>query len=89
MQLNELQKFVKNFLVTILASLSTALFNMLIISHLAKSLTPDGFGQYSFLLTYSSYFMLFTSLGIDIVAIRAISMNKDNLKNIFWRCRSA
>jgi len=82
-RLNELQRFVKNFFFKILSSAFTTVINILIISHYSKVLTVDGFGKFNFLLTYSSYFLLLCSLGMDIVAVRSIAIDKKRLNEIF------
>ncbi len=82
MQLNELQRFAKNFTFKILSTIITGLISIFIVRHLSSALLPEGFGTYNFLLTYTSYFIFLTSLGTDIVAIRMMAVEKENLKKI-------
>ncbi len=82
MELNELQRFLKNFFFRILSQVLSALVSIAIFSHLSASLMPEGFGKYNFILTYTSYFIFMTSLGIDIVAIRMMSVDKSRIKEI-------
>lgn len=80
--LNELQRFAKNFFFKISSTIISGVLSILVVSHLSKALTPDGFGKYSFLITYTSYFIFLTSLGTDIVAIRIMSVQKEKIKTI-------
>jgi len=82
MKFNELQRFIKNFFFKVLSSLITVAIGIVVTSHLSRALDVRGFGQMNFLTTYTSYFMLFTTLGMDIVAIRAITMRKEKVKEI-------
>ena len=83
MKFNELQLFVKNIFFCILSSIFVSLINIAIISYYSKVLLVEGFGNYNFLLTYSSYFFQFVSLGIDIVAMRYISIDRSRTKEIY------
>ena len=82
MQLNELQRFVKNFFFKTISWLLTGILSIVIVSHLSEAFLPDGFGKYNFLLTYTSYFIFLTSLGTDIVAIRMMSIDKTRIQEI-------
>ncbi len=66
----------KNFFFRIVGLLISTLFNILLVSHYSKVLLVDGFGRYNFLLTYTSYFHLIISLGLDVVSMREISISK-------------
>jgi O-antigen/teichoic acid export membrane protein len=44
--------------------------------YLARVLLPDGFGLYSWVNTFTMYFVFFTNLGFDIVGTREIAKNK-------------
>jgi O-antigen/teichoic acid export membrane protein len=81
-QLNELQRFLKNFFFKILSLLISTVFNILLISHYSKVLLVDGFGKFNFLLTYTSYFHLIITLGLDIVAVREISVHRNKTREI-------
>jgi len=83
LKLNEFQKFIKNFFFKIASSLITTIVSILLISHFSEVLLVEGFGKFNFLMTYSSYFALFVSLGMDIAALRLIALNRENLKEIF------
>ena len=82
MQLNELQRFVKNFFFKTVSWLISGIVSIVVISRLSAALAPDGFGKYNFLLTYASYFIFLTSLGTDIVAIRLMSRNRNDIRRL-------
>jgi len=82
-KLNEHQLFIKNTILLAFSSIISALVNILVISHLSDVLLVEGFGRYNFLLTYSNYFLLLTSLGTDIVALRRIAADKTKVKEIY------
>jgi O-antigen/teichoic acid export membrane protein len=81
-KLNELQRFLKNFFFKILSLLISTSFNILLISHYSKVLLVDGFGKFNFLITYTSYFHLIITLGLDIVAVREISVHREKIKEV-------
>jgi O-antigen/teichoic acid export membrane protein len=83
MKLNELQKFIKNFLLWSLSSGIVAILNIFVISHLSDKLGVAGFGNLNFVITYTQYFMLLASLGIDIAALRLMSTDKSSIKKIY------
>ena len=58
------------------------LFNILLIRHYSEVLLVDGFGRYNFLITYTTYFHLIITLGLDVVAVREISIDADKMKVI-------
>lgn len=82
-KLNEHQRFVKNIIFLSFSSVFTALFNIMVIAHLSDVLLVEGFGRYNFLLTYSNYFILLTSLGTDIVALRRMAADKSKTAEIY------
>ena len=81
-KLNELQKFFKNFLFKFLYSVISLIVGILMTSYLSRTLEVDGFGKLNFLTTYASYFIFFTSLGMDIVALRLISQDNNKATQI-------
>lgn len=82
-KLNEFQRLIKNTFFLVFSSVFSAIINILVISHLSDVLLVEGFGRYNFLLTYSNYFLLLTSLGTDIVAIRLISADRTRVKEVY------
>jgi O-antigen/teichoic acid export membrane protein len=81
-KLNELQRFLKNFFFKILSLLISTLFNILLIRYYSQVFLVDGFGKFNFLLTYTSYFHLIITLGLDIVAVREISVHRGKTKEV-------
>ncbi len=82
-KLNEPQRFIKNTFFLFFSSVFSAVINILVISHLSDVLLVEGFGRYNFLLTYSNYFLLLTSLGTDIVALRLMAADTTQVKEIY------
>ncbi len=72
----------KNFFFKILSLLISTLFNILLIRYYSQVFLVDGFGKFNFLLTYTSYFHLIITLGLDIVAVRAISVHRGKTKEV-------
>lgn len=81
-QLNELQRFVKNFFFRVLSLLISTLFSALLIRHYSAALLVDGFGRYNFLISYTTYFQLLITLGLEVVAVREIAANRSVMKEV-------
>lgn len=80
--LNEFQRYIKNLFFMGGSSIINNLINIIFISHLSDVFGTKVFGTYSFITTYVSYFLLITSLGTDITAIREIAVDKSRAKEI-------
>jgi O-antigen/teichoic acid export membrane protein len=83
MKLNEFQVFTKNFIFIIISLVVSSLIKILITRHISFVFQSDGYGTLNFIEKYSTYFILFSSIGIDIVAIRLMSINKADIKSIY------
>lgn len=71
----------KNYLYNLLLQLSKVLFPLITAPYIARVLEPEGVGIVNFVNTYTSYFALFTVLGIPIYGMREIAKRKDDLKS--------
>ncbi len=68
-----------NFVFNLINSVSSVLFPLLTFPYAARVMEADGIGKINFLSSIMSYVSLFTSLGIPLYAVRAISKVRDNL----------
>lgn len=65
-----------NFLYNFLHAISQVLFPIILFPYVARVLTPEGLGIFSFVESVNKYFVLFAALGIPIYGIRQISKVK-------------
>jgi O-antigen/teichoic acid export membrane protein len=51
-------------------------------AYLARVLMPEGFGIFSWVNTFTMYFVFFVNLGFNVVGTREISKNKDDIPKL-------
>lgn len=66
-----------------LASLIQKIISFGYYSYLANALGPDNLGKYTFVLTFTSIFIIFMDFGLGPVLTREGSMDKEKLQNFF------
>lgn len=68
----------KNLFYNSLLSMSQVLFPLVSFPYASRILGPSGLGSVSFVDSFTSYFILFSALGIPIYGVREIAKVKDN-----------
>lgn len=74
--MNPVQKIVKNIGVTGISQFLLALIGFIFMIYLARVLGEAGFGQYNFVLSLTSLFVIFTDLGVNQLLVREIARDK-------------
>ena len=78
--------FLKNFLYLIAGSVFGRALNMVTNIILARWLEPNGYGEYSLLLTYITLFSAISSLGMQFIINKYVARNQGNSKKYFFIC---
>lgn len=76
-----------NYIYSLLNKLVAVIIPIAITPYLARILEPDGNGIISYVMSISSYFILFANLGIETYGQRLIAIERDDkayVKQIFW-----
>lgn len=82
--------FLKNFSYLIAGSVLGRALNMVTNIILARWLEPNGYGEYSLVLTYIALFSAISSLGMQFIINKYVARNQGNSKKyllicLFWR----
>lgn len=82
--------FLKNFSYLIAGSVLGRALNMFTNIILARWLEPNGYGEYSLVLTYIALFSAISSLGMQFIINKYVARNQGNSKKyllicLFWR----
>ena len=82
--------FLKNFSYLIAGSVLGRALNMVTNIILARWLEPNGYGEYSLVLTYIALFSAISSLGMQFIINKYVARNQENSKKyllicFFWR----
>lgn len=67
----------KNSLMIMLSKIVVRLLSLLFVIFVARYLGANGFGKYSFVFAFLSFFTVFIGFGIDTLLIREVSKQKD------------
>ena len=79
----EKESISKNTVYLIFASIVQKILAFFYFAFLARYLTPEGIGKYSFALAFSSLFLIFHDLGFSTVLVREIAKKKELAKDYF------
>lgn len=81
----------KNYIYNLTYQILVLITPLITTPYLARVLTPEGIGTYSFADSIVRYFSLFTEMGIGFYGQREISYHQDNRKErsrIFWELKT-
>lgn len=70
-----------NYLFNLLLNISRVLFPLITAPYVARVLSPEGIGVFSFTGAYASYFVLFAGLGISTYSVREIAKRKESVED--------
>lgn len=76
--MNSVQKIVKNIGVIGISQVLLAVFSFAFMIYLARFLGEAGFGEYSFVLSLTSLFVIFTDLGVNQLIVREIAREREH-----------
>ena len=68
----------RNIIYSIVLTFSQYIFPLIIFPYISRVLGPENIGKIDFVDSFVNYFVLFSSLGINILGIREISKNRNN-----------
>ncbi len=77
----------KNYIYNLVFQIFSLLIPLVTAPHLARVLSPDGIGAYSYINSIATYFSLFAALGLSSYGMREMSRVRDNRKRaskLFW-----
>ncbi len=77
----------KNYIYNLVFQVFSLLIPLVTAPHLARVLSPDGIGTYSYVNSIATYFSLFAALGLSSYGTREMSRVRDNRKKnskLFW-----
>ncbi len=77
----------KNYIYNLVFQIFSLLIPLVTAPHLARVLSPDGIGTYSYINSIATYFSLFAALGLSSYGMREMSRVRDNRKKtsqLFW-----
>lgn len=80
--MNTVKKVAKNTSVVIVWSIANKIIALLIAIYLARYLGVAGYGDYSFIFAYTSFFGIIVDLGINTVLVREIAKNKERTEEL-------
>lgn len=75
-------RIAKNTGVIIIGDFICKLISLVVVIYLARYLGSSGFGKYSFIFAYVSFFRILTDLGIDTIIVREVSRDT-SIKDIY------
>ncbi len=70
--------FIANSIWLLVGKVGSVLVNLLITIMIARTFGEDGFGEYSFLLAYTSIALVISTFGMDIYVVRTVAGKDDN-----------
>lgn len=77
------RKIAHNTFIQILGRILSILLSLVIISRLTRYLGPEGFGQYTIIITFLSFFGILVDMGIYLTSLQLISQPGKNAEEIF------
>ncbi|MBV1767556.1 MAG: oligosaccharide flippase family protein, partial [Methanobacterium sp.] len=75
--MNPTQRIMKNVGVNGISQIFLSLIGFLFMIYLARFLGEGGFGQYNFVLSFTSLFVIFSDLGVNQLLVREVARNKE------------
>jgi len=66
----------KNSLMQVLSTIVTKILSLIFIIFVARYLGDIGFGKYSFVFAFLSFFTVFTAFGMNTLVIREVAKDK-------------
>lgn len=78
------ESFFHNISILFLCNILVNLIGLFINMYLARVLKPEGYGEYGLVLSWGNILLVFSSLGIQQVAIRSIAQHQDKSAFYFW-----
>ncbi len=73
-----MKSMVKNSAYNVIYTLANVVFSLISSIYVSRILQPDGIGQYSYALTFATYFVSLASLGIQVYGVREIAGVRGN-----------
>lgn len=77
------QKIAHNTLIQIFGKIVSSVFALLTIAALTRYLKPAGFGQYSIIIAFLSFFGILLDMGVYLTALQMISDPKNDGEKVF------
>ncbi|MFH1187642.1 MAG: flippase [bacterium] len=77
------KKIAHNTLIQILGKIASSIFALLTIAALTRYLKPDGFGQYTIIIAFLSFFGILIDMGIYLTTLQMISDPANDSEKIF------
>lgn len=78
--------FLRNFSALTIGQLLSRAINMITCVILARWLAPEGYGEYSLIVTYIALFGVVAALGMNYIINRFVARNQDNSNKYFRIC---
>ena len=75
--MNPIQRIAKNIGVLAISQVITSIFGFFLLIYIARYLGEVGFGKYSFALSFTVLFVVFSDIGISNLVVREIARNKE------------
>jgi len=75
--MNTIQRIAKNIGVLAISQVITSIFGFFLLIYIARYLGEVGFGKYSFALSFTVLFVVFSDIGISNLIVREIARNKE------------
>lgn len=75
--MNTTQNIAKNISVLGISSVATSVLGFFLLIYIARYLGEAEYGKYSFAMSFTSFFIIFTNIGINNLIIRDISRDKE------------
>lgn len=72
-----MSKVIKNTTYQLLGSIASKIIGMFFVIVAGRSLGAEGYGNYSFVFTFTSFFAMMASFGLPIIATRELSRNPE------------
>jgi len=68
----------KNTIIQLVGKTITLVLSIIVTTSLTRYLGPEGYGKYTFIFTYISFFVLLGDFGLNSILVREISKEKNN-----------
>lgn len=78
------ESFFHNISILFVCNILVNIVGLFINMYLARVLKPEGYGEYGLVLSWGNILLVFSSLGIQQVAIRSIAQHQDKSAFYFW-----
>jgi len=75
--MNTVQRIAKNIGVLAISQVITSILGFFLLIYIARYLGEVGFGKYSFALSFTALFVIFSDIGISNLIVREIARNKE------------